>query len=79
MGTPLPPSQRAGCEDALGAARGRLGDAAFAAAWADGRTLTIEQAVAEAISPAPDPSCRRLEERERPHSGLSDAGGETTS
>jgi hypothetical protein len=31
------------------AARERLGDAAFAAAWAEGRAMTLEQAIAYAL------------------------------
>jgi tetratricopeptide (TPR) repeat protein len=38
----------------LAAARAGLGAAAFGAAWAAGRTLTLEQAVADALEEAPD-------------------------
>jgi non-specific serine/threonine protein kinase len=47
-------------EQAVAAGRAALGDAAFATAWAAGRTLRPEQAVAEALSvagtPLPPPS-----------------------
>jgi hypothetical protein len=33
--------------------RAQLGDAAFAAAWAAGRTLPLEDAIAEALALAP--------------------------
>jgi ATP/maltotriose-dependent transcriptional regulator MalT len=46
MGTPLPAVQRPADEQARAAARGRLGDHPFAAAWAQGRSMTPEQAVA---------------------------------
>jgi len=46
MGTPLPVVQRPAYEQAQTAARGRLGDHLFAAAWAEGRSMTPEQAVA---------------------------------
>ena len=36
----------------MAAARAALGEAAFAAAWAAGRALTLEQAVAEALGDA---------------------------
>ena len=42
-------------ERSLAAARARLGEIAFAAAWDAGRALTIEAAVAEALAVAPAP------------------------
>jgi hypothetical protein len=42
-------------EHNLATTRSRLGDEAFAAAWAQGRSLTLEQAVAEALEEGPTP------------------------
>ncbi len=50
MGTPLPPSDRADYDRTITAARTGLGDEAFAEAWAVGRAMTLEQAVAYALS-----------------------------
>src|SRR5207249_753697 len=49
MGAPLPPADRAEHERSVGAARTALGEAAFASAWAEGRTLSLEAAVAFAL------------------------------
>jgi predicted ATPase/DNA-binding SARP family transcriptional activator len=49
-GAPLPPADRAECERHLACARTALGEEAFAAAWTEGRTLTWEQAAAEALA-----------------------------
>ena len=49
-GIPLPPVQRAGYERDVAAARAQLDAASFAAAWAAGRQLTLEQAIADALS-----------------------------
>jgi non-specific serine/threonine protein kinase len=49
IGAPLPPVDRPGHEAIVAAARAALGAAAFAAAWAAGRALTIDQAVGEAL------------------------------
>jgi len=46
MGTPLPPVYRADYERAVTAARTQLGEKSFAAAWAEGRAMTPEQALA---------------------------------
>jgi ATP/maltotriose-dependent transcriptional regulator MalT/predicted ATPase len=46
MGTPLPPVNRPPDEQARAEARSRLGDHLFAAAWAEGRAMTPEQAIA---------------------------------
>jgi predicted ATPase/DNA-binding CsgD family transcriptional regulator len=46
MGAPIPPVYRADYERAVAAARAQLGEKAFAAAWAEGRTMTPEQALA---------------------------------
>ena len=44
------PANQADHERSLATARRLLGDAAFDAAWAQGRSLTLEQAVAEALA-----------------------------
>jgi predicted ATPase/DNA-binding CsgD family transcriptional regulator len=46
LGAPMPPIERKNYEQALAAARAQLGEQAFAAAWAEGRTMTPEQAIA---------------------------------
>ena len=43
LGTPLPPVDRAAHERSVAATRARLGEQSFAAAWAEGRTMTPEQ------------------------------------
>jgi DNA-binding CsgD family transcriptional regulator len=45
MGTPIPPVYRADYERSVAAARAQLGEKAFAAAWAEGRSMTPEQAL----------------------------------
>jgi DNA-binding NarL/FixJ family response regulator len=66
MGWPLALVYRANYEHDVGAARAQLDEATFAAAWAAGRALSLEQVIAEALrvpvetpsaqptSPAPD-------------------------
>ncbi len=59
MGTPIHHVYRADYEQAITAARAQLGQKAFAAAWAEGRTMTPEQVVAaleSASIPEPGPS-----------------------
>jgi predicted ATPase/DNA-binding CsgD family transcriptional regulator len=46
MGTPIPPVYRADYDRSVAAARTQLGEKAFAAAWAEGRTMTPGQAFA---------------------------------
>src|SRR6266849_1667335 len=46
LSTPLTPVERADYERAVAAARTQLGEKAFAAAWAQGRSMTPEQALA---------------------------------
>jgi DNA-binding CsgD family transcriptional regulator len=48
----LPPSYQADHAPYLAKLRTALGEEAFAAAWAEGRALTLEQALVEAASPA---------------------------
>ncbi len=56
IGTPLPPVDRAPYHRAVAAARTQLGEQAFATAWAEGRTISPEQAFAtpgQVALPAP--------------------------
>src|SRR6266705_176797 len=46
IGTLLPPVERVPYDRAVEALRTQLGEQAFAAAWAEGRTLSLEQALA---------------------------------
>jgi hypothetical protein len=50
LGAPLPASERAEYEQAVAPTRAALGEAAWAAAFAEGQALTLEQAIAEALS-----------------------------
>ena len=52
-GVSLYPAERAAYERQLSAARVQLGEDAYAAAWAEGQALTLEQAIAEALSESP--------------------------
>jgi predicted ATPase/class 3 adenylate cyclase/DNA-binding CsgD family transcriptional regulator len=59
MGAPIPPVYRAEYDHSVAAARAQLGERAFAAAWAEGRTMTLEQALAaqgKAMIPTPMPA-----------------------
>ena len=57
FGVPIPLVERADYERAVSAARVHLGERAFAAAWAQGRSMTPEQAQAEeGQKPAPRPT-----------------------
>jgi len=46
IGAPLPPVDHAAYQGSIAAARSQLGDKTFAAAWAEGRAMTPEQALA---------------------------------
>jgi hypothetical protein len=50
IGSPIPPIERAEYERAVAASRTALGEAAFAAAWAEGRAMTLERAVEFALA-----------------------------
>jgi predicted ATPase/class 3 adenylate cyclase len=50
MGAPLPPAGRADYERSVAAVRAQLDAAAFAAAWAEGRSTPLEQAIAVALA-----------------------------
>jgi predicted ATPase len=52
LGTPQPAQEQGDTEQETAAARATLGAAAWAAAFAEGRTLPLEQAVAEALGDA---------------------------
>ncbi len=58
LGTPLPPVYRTDYERSVAAARKHLGEKAFTAAWAQGRAMTPEQALAarELATPTPAPA-----------------------
>ena len=47
---PLPPVARADYDRDVAVARTQLGGTAFEAAWAEGRAMTLEQAVADALA-----------------------------
>jgi DNA-binding NarL/FixJ family response regulator len=48
LGWPLPPISRADYDREIAAVRAQLEEATFAAAWAAGRALSLDQAIAEA-------------------------------
>jgi hypothetical protein len=51
-GAPLPPSERARYEEGVGLARAALSPEDFARAWAEGRALSLNDAIAEAMRTA---------------------------
>jgi hypothetical protein len=51
-GIPLPPIECADLDRVMVGVRAALGEAAFAAAWAEGRALPLDQAIAEALQTA---------------------------
>jgi non-specific serine/threonine protein kinase len=53
-GTPLTPSERKEYERYVVAARASLGEECFAAAWSEGRAMTLEQAIDDALAGASD-------------------------
>jgi len=46
MGAPIPPSERAAYVRSVAAAHTQLGEQAFAAAWSEGQTMSLEQVLA---------------------------------
>lgn len=52
IGAPLPPIEQAGYEQAITTVRTRLGEQAFAAAWDEGRTMSVEQVITEVLRKA---------------------------
>jgi predicted ATPase/class 3 adenylate cyclase len=51
IGEPIHPIYRADYERAVAAAQAQLGEEAFATAWAEGRTMPLEQVIDEALKP----------------------------
>jgi hypothetical protein len=49
LGAPVAPADRAGYERRVAAVRACLGEEGFAAAWAEGQTMTLHEAVALAL------------------------------
>ena len=49
LGTPLPPLDRPAYDGAVESARGQLGKEKFAAAWDEGRAMTLEEAIEYAL------------------------------
>jgi hypothetical protein len=47
MGAPIHPAYRADYERSVAAARSQLGEQAFATAWAEGRSMTLDQVLGE--------------------------------
>ncbi|MBI4278279.1 MAG: hypothetical protein HY660_07460, partial [Armatimonadetes bacterium] len=54
IGVPIAPVDRANHERCATAVRAGLADAEFAAAWAEGRAMTLEEAVVCALGEAAD-------------------------
>ena len=54
MGSPLPPCDRPDRERSIASLRARLDEDAFSAAWAEGRGMTWEEAVAYALGEPTD-------------------------
>jgi non-specific serine/threonine protein kinase len=63
IGSSMQPSQDPRYETYVAEIRDQLGEATFAAAWAEGRAMRLEDAIAAAL--APDPTPARLTEDER--------------
>ena len=51
LNRPLPLTQRAGYEHDVAAVRTELNDTTFAAGWAEGRAMPLEQAIAYVVVP----------------------------
>jgi tetratricopeptide (TPR) repeat protein len=60
LGASLPPIGRRSHDRAVAAVRATLGEAAFEAAWAAGRSLSLDQAIAEALR-EPEPIAKGAE------------------
>jgi DNA-binding NarL/FixJ family response regulator len=61
------PAELPRLERAIAPARARLSETSFAAAWAAGRTLPLEQAIAEALKVADDVAAARVPDLAAPH------------
>jgi predicted ATPase/DNA-binding CsgD family transcriptional regulator len=75
MGAPLPPLERPDYEQATATARTALGAEAFTAAWAAGKTMTLEQFLAaegRAALPTPIPAGQPPTTRGEPHPAYPD-------
>ena len=53
VAVPLPPAARKRLERLLGTLRAQISEAAWTAAWAEGRAMSLEQAVAYALEQEP--------------------------
>ena len=76
-GCPLPPADRAPYEQALAAGRRQLSEQAFTTTWTEGRSMTVEQAVAtlgQAPLLAPTATTRELQKRSQEPRPLFPAG-----
>ncbi len=63
FGVPIPLAQRADYERSISAARVHLGERAFAASWAQGRSMTPEQALAaKGQKPTPTPTTTAIQQ-----------------
>ena len=56
IGAPLPPGDRLGYDRHLATARACLDEGAWAAAWAEGQAMPLEEAVADALAAAESPT-----------------------
>jgi non-specific serine/threonine protein kinase len=59
MGAPLPPADRAENDRSVAAVRTALGEEGFAASWAEGRALPLEQAICSALEESEIPPTDR--------------------
>jgi len=64
LGAPTLPIYQAHYQRGVAAARTLLDDATFAAAWAEGRALTLKQAITEALEESPINDGSRLDAKE---------------
>ena len=55
IGTPIPQVYQLGHEQAVAKVRAQVSDETFAKAWAEGRTMTAEQAMSRQSCSMPDP------------------------
>jgi predicted ATPase/DNA-binding CsgD family transcriptional regulator/DNA-binding XRE family transcriptional regulator len=67
QGVAVFPAELPRLERASAPARGRLSETSFAAAWAAGRALPVEQAIAEALQVADDVTAARVPDPRAPH------------
>ena len=70
VGAPLPPGERADYDRDLASAHAQLDEATFAAAWAEGQAMTLEQAVAYALATSPIDNGTSAEDSRRRGSSL---------